>query len=93
MGVLGPIIYFLFEKYGSSINVPGYSIDTIIMAILSGIFSSIFCAGRSGRIPTLTANTYTQGGLQLACMVVSFCFALIFGIITGFVIKCLNQPK
>jgi hypothetical protein len=62
------------------------------MGILSGIFSAIFAAGRNGRTPSLI-NANTQGGLQIACLIVSTGFALLFGLITGLILKYLNQPS
>jgi len=57
------------------------------MAILSGLFSAIFCAGRNNRTPALSSDSYRQGGLQIACLLVSGLFALLFGAITGFALK------
>ena len=65
----------------------GYPLDAVFMAILSGLFSAIFCAGRNNRTPALSSDPYKQGGLQIACLVVSAAFAVLFGVLTGFVLK------
>lgn len=38
-------------------------------------------------------NPYVQGGLQIACLFVTIGFALVFGILSGVVLRCLNQPN
>ena len=61
------------------------------MAILGGILSSIFCGGRKDRTPALSSDPVRQGGLQFAALLVSFLFALVFGFITGFLMRFVNS--
>lgn len=91
-GLMGPVIYFLFEKYGASINFPGYSVDSILMCIISGILSAICCAGRNNRTITLP-NPLSLGGLQIAQLFISIGLALVFGIIGAFIFRCVSQPQ
>lgn len=91
-GLAGPVIYYLFEKYGTAINFPGYSVDSILMCILSGIFSAIFCAGRNNRTITLP-NPLGLGGLQMAQLFISIAFSLVFGILAAFLLRCITQPQ
>jgi hypothetical protein len=64
-----------------------YPFDGIFMAILSGLLSAICCAGRNGRTPTLSSDPFRQGGLQIACMLVCAGFAILFGILTGLILR------
>lgn len=61
------------------------------MCILSGTLSSIFAAGRNGRTPALATNHSAQGGYQFSCLLVSGLFALTFGLIAGYILKCINS--
>lgn len=61
------------------------------MAILGGIFSAIFCAGRNNRTPALSSDPIKQGGLQFAALLVSLLFSVIFGLITGFILRFTNS--
>jgi hypothetical protein len=65
----------------------------LLFSFLSGIFSSIFAAGRSARSPTLSSDTYKLGGLQIACLLVSMGFGAIFGLITAGVLKLTKGIK
>jgi hypothetical protein len=49
IGVAGPIIYLLYEKYISPLHMKGYPFDKIIMCFLAAVLNSIFVAGRNGR--------------------------------------------
>lgn len=90
LGVLGGLFTVLYEKYGSVLFFRGDPIHLVMFSILSGILSCIFAAGRSGRTPSLSSDSYRLGGLQMACLVVSFGFGLIFGLIT---VGCLKLTK
>mgnify|MGYP001466692162 CR=1 FL=1 len=57
------------------------------MAILGGILSSIFSGGRNGRTPSLSSDPVKQGGLQFASLIVSLLFAIVFGLLTGFILR------
>ena len=61
------------------------------MAFLGGILSAIFAGGRNGRTPALSSDAVKQGGLQFAALLVSFLFALVFGVITGFILRFLSK--
>ena len=61
------------------------------MCLLSAIFNSIFVGGRSGRTPTLAANYPQQAGYQFVNFILSGLFALVFGILAGFLLKSLNS--
>jgi hypothetical protein len=65
----------------------------MFFGLLSGILSGIFAAGRASRSPTLSTNTYTLGGLQIACMVVSFGIAAVFGLIAVGILKLTKGIK
>lgn len=88
----GPILLFVYDRYAEALKSTGYPFDSLFMAILSGIFSAIFCAGRSGRTPSLSSDAFKQGGLQIACLFVSAAFAILFGVITGFVLRLTGDP-
>jgi hypothetical protein len=90
MGVFAPLLLYLLERFVPNILLKGYSIDAIILAVLGGIFDAIFTAGRSSRTPALSNNTYTQGGLQFAAVIVSACFAALFGLLAAAVLRCFN---
>lgn len=61
------------------------------MAFLGGVLSAIFCGGRNGRTPALSSDPVKQGGLQFAALIVSFLFAIIFGLITGCVLRFMSK--
>lgn len=61
------------------------------MCLVSAILNSIFVAGRNGRSPDLAINYSKQAGLQFANFIVSFCFALAFGALIGFLLKKINS--
>lgn len=61
------------------------------MAFLGGILSSIFAGGRNGRTPALSSDPIRQGGLQFAALIVSFLIAIIFGLITGFLLRFISS--
>lgn len=92
LGLLGPILLFLYDRYLETLKNSGYPFDALFMSILSGIFSAIFCAGRNGRTPALSSDALKQGGLQIACLLVSAAFALLFGVITGFLLRLTGEP-
>jgi len=93
LGLTGPILYFLYDKYLTQFHLRVYSLDKILMCILSGTLSAIFAAGRNGRSPSLATNNTNQGGYQFSCLLVSGLFALFFGIIAGYILKCINSLK
>mgnify|MGYP000196239311 CR=1 FL=1 len=90
-GICGPIFYYAYDRYGESIKQTGYPIDGIVMAFLGGVFSAIFCGGRNGRTPALSSDAVKQGGLQFAALLVSLVFAVIFGIITAFLLRFISK--
>ena len=49
LGVAGPIISLVYEKYLSPVTMKGYPFDKILMCLLAAIINSIFVAGRNGR--------------------------------------------
>lgn len=49
IGISGPIIYLLYEKYISPLHAKNYPFDKIIMCLLAAVLNSIFVAGRNGR--------------------------------------------
>lgn len=51
LGLMGPILYLLYEKYISPLHGKGYPFDRVLMCLLAAIFNSIFVAGRSNRTP------------------------------------------
>jgi len=61
------------------------------MCLLSGTLSAIFSAGRSGRSPELATDHSAQGGYQFSCLLVSGLFSLFFGLIAGYILKCINS--
>lgn len=89
--MIGPIVYLLYEKYLQSILFQGYPLDKVIICLLSAILNSIFVAGRSGRVPTLATNYSQQAGYQFVNFILSGLFALVFGILAGFLLKSLNS--
>lgn len=91
LGIIGPILYFLYDKYAIKVKESGYPIDGIVMAVLGGILSAIFCGGRNGRTPALSSNPVKQGGLQFAALLVSILFAVVFGFLTGFLLRFINS--
>ena len=66
-------------------------LDSIIMAILGGIMSSIFCGGRNGRTPALSSDPIRQGGLQFSALLATILIATIFGLITGLIMKYVSS--
>jgi len=56
LGVAGPILYLLYEKYISPLHGKGYPFDKILMCLLSAVLNSIFVAGRNGRSPDLAID-------------------------------------
>ena len=88
LGMLGPIICFLYDRFLPKLNSSGYPFDKIIMGVLAGVFSAIFSGGRNNREPELSTNAVRQGGLQFASLLVTILFAAIFGIITGLLLRC-----
>lgn len=62
----------------------------LLFSLLSGLLSSIFAAGRASRSPSLATDCYRLGGLQMACLVVSFGFGVLFGLIA---VGCLKLTK
>lgn len=91
LGIAGPLLYFVYDKYIAQFHLRVYSLDKIIMCILSGTLSAIFAAGRNGRTPALATNHSAQGGYQFSCLLVSGLFALFFGLIAGYILKCINS--
>ncbi len=77
------MLYYAYDRYGQSLKETGYPIDSIVMAILGGVLSAIFCGGRNGRTPALSSDPVKQGGLQFAALLVSLLFSLVFGAVTG----------
>jgi hypothetical protein len=69
----------------------GYPIDKIIMCLLAAILNSIFVAGRNGRDPSLAIDYSKQAGYQFVNFILSFCFALVFGLFTGFLLSKINS--
>jgi hypothetical protein len=51
IGVAGPIIYLLYEKYLAPLHGKGYPFDKILMCLIAAVLNSIFVAGRNGRTP------------------------------------------
>lgn len=49
MGMIGPILCFLYDKFGERLKSTGYPFDMLLMAFLGGVFSAIFAGGRNGR--------------------------------------------
>lgn len=88
LGVLGPILCFAYDRFLTKLHDTGYHIDKIFMGILAGLFSAIFCGGRANRNPELSVHPVRQGGLQFASILVTILFAAIFGLITGFALRC-----
>ena len=93
MGVFGPVLSYLVEKFLPSILIKGYPIEGIIFAVLGGIFDSIFAAGRSNRTPELVADPSKQGGLQFACLIISAIFAIAFGFLATLILRCFNPRQ
>lgn len=91
--MIGPIICFLYDRYAEQLKALGYPFDSILMGILSGVFSSIFCGGRNGRTPSLSSDPVKQGGLQFAGFLVSVLFAIVFGLITGLILRCTGSEN
>ena len=67
-----------------------YPLDKVIVCLIAAVLNAIFVAGRAGRSPTLAINYTTQAGYQFANFVLSACFALVFGLIAGFLLKSIN---
>jgi hypothetical protein len=91
IGVAGPILYLLYEKYISQLSGKSYPFDKILMCLLAAILNSIFVAGRSGRSPELAVSHSKQAGLQFANFLISFLFALVSGLLTGFLLDKINS--
>jgi hypothetical protein len=85
--MVGPSICFLYDRFGGKVQEMEYPVDGILMALLGGIFSSIFCGGRNGRTPGLSVHPVRQGALQIAALLISLAFSIIFGCITGFILR------
>lgn len=90
IGVAGPILYLLYEKYLSPLHMKGYPFDKIIMCLLGATFNSIFVAGRTGRTPALAYDYSKQAGFQFLNFVLSFLFAVLFGFLAAFLLKTIN---
>lgn len=88
LGMLGPLLCFVYDRFLPKLRDSGYHLDKIFMAILSGIFSAIFTGGRNGRTPALSPDSVKQGGLQFVSILVTILFAGIFGVLTGFLLRC-----
>ena len=88
LGVLGPILCLAYDKIADKLNLKNYPFDYVIMALLGGIFSSIFSGGRNGRTPALSSDPIRQGGLQFSMTLISIILAIFFGAITGFILRC-----
>lgn len=88
LGMLGPILCFAYDRFLPKLHETGYHIDKIVMGVLSGIFSAIFCGGRNNRTPELSSFPVSQGGLQFVSLLVTLAFAVVFGLITGFALRC-----
>ena len=69
----------------------GYPFDKIIMCLLAAVLNSIFVAGRNGRDPNLATDYSKQAGYQFVNFVVSFCFAILSGFLTGFILSKVNS--
>jgi len=91
LGVAGPILYLIYEKFISPLHGKGYPFDKVFMCLLAAICNSIFVAGRNGRTPTLAFDHSKQAGYQFVNFVLSGSFALLFGILAGFLIKTFNS--
>jgi hypothetical protein len=90
LGLVGPIFYLLYDKYVSSVQIKTYPIDKILMCVLAAILSAIFTAGRDNRTPTLSFNNSKQAGYQFVNLIVSFGFSIVFGLLAGFLLKCIT---
>lgn len=97
MGMASPIIIYIFDKYLSFILIKGYSVDAIIMCVLGGTFDAIFTAGRNSRTPNLADNnfnnSYKQGGLQFASLIVTFCMSALLGLLATLILRCFNPRQ
>jgi len=93
MGVFAPILLFILEKYLPFVLLKGYAIDAIILAVLGGIFDSIFAAGRNSRTPALSDNSAKQGGLQFAAVIVTAVFATLLGLLAAAILRCFNPRQ
>lgn len=91
IGVAGPILYLLYEKYLPPPHLNWYPLDKLIMCLLGAILNSIFVAGRSGRTPELAYDYSKQAGFQFLNFVLSFLFALLFGFLAAFLLKTINS--
>lgn len=91
LGIVGPLLYYGYERYGDKVRDSGYPVDGVVMAILGGIFSAIFAGGRNGRTPALSSDPVKQGGLQFAALLVSLLFSLIFGTLTGLFLRLVSK--
>jgi hypothetical protein len=91
LGVCGPVIYLLYEKYLQTIHTKGYPFDKILICLISAVLNSIFVAGRGSRIPNLANDCSKQAGFQFANFIVSGLFALVFGLLTGFILQKMNS--
>jgi type III secretory pathway component EscV len=90
LGVLGPLLCLLYEKY-LPLQLKIYPLDKIITCLLSAVLNSIFVGGRSGRTPNLATNYSSQAGYQFVNFIVSGLFALAFGLLAGFLLKMINS--
>lgn len=91
LGISGPIIYLLYEKYISPLHMKGYPFDKILMCLLAAVLNSIFVAGRNGREPNLAFDYSKQAGYQFVNFVLSFCFSILSGFLTGFILSKVNS--
>ena len=91
IGVLGPVVYLLYEKYISPLHMKGYPFDKILMCLLATILNSIFVAGRNGREPNLAYDYTKQAGFQFVNFVLSFCWAILSGFLAGFILSKANS--
>lgn len=87
------MIAILYDKYGQIIFVKGEPEFLLLFSCLTAVLSSIFAAGRAARTPSLTSYPYSQGGLQLACFIVTIGFAAIFGCLAALLLRLFDGPK
>ncbi len=93
LGMVACLLTMIYDKYGEKVFFKGEPEYILLFSLLSAILSGVFAAGRSSRSPSLSSDTYKLGGLQIASMVVSLCFGVIFGLITFLSLKLTKGVK
>lgn len=68
-----------------------YPFDKILMCALAAILNAIFTAGRDNRTPGLAYNNSKQAGYQFANLLLSFSISIVFGLLAGFLLKCITS--